>query len=56
MTEKLEAVITQPEVLEAVVERMNQQLQDRKAPMAKEFERLMQVIGGDPMMDRRIAD
>ena len=41
VAEKLKAVITQPEILEAVVERMNQQLQDRKAPMARELERLM---------------
>ena len=40
----MKAVITQPEILEAVVERMNQQLQDRKAPMARELERLMQDI------------
>ena len=44
VAEKLKAVITQPEVLEAVVARMNQQLQDRKAPMARELERLMQDI------------
>ena len=44
VAEKLKAVITQPEVLEAVVARMNQQLQERKAPMARELERLMQDI------------
>jgi site-specific DNA recombinase len=44
VAEKLKAVITQPEILEAEVARMNQQLQERKAPMARELERLMQDI------------
>ena len=40
VAEKLKEVVAQPEVLERVVERMNQQLQDREKPVKMELDRI----------------